>query len=100
MSASDDGGGTFCYEGVNDIAAISAMKRPFLRLLAINLAAGVAAAILCVAGLLWLDPFGLRPLMLHDASGHIALALLCFGFIITFGSCAMGTAIMRLAAQR
>jgi hypothetical protein len=69
---------------------------PLFRLLAINLAAGVVLAVLLVGGLLWLNPGGLRHLILADNSPGTALGLLLFGFVVTFGSTAMGTAIMAM----
>ncbi len=72
---------------------------PFLRLLAINLGAGIVVALLGIAGLLIVDPFGLRLLIMNDSAGAVALFLLTFGFVVTFGSCAMGTAIMTLAKR-
>jgi hypothetical protein len=70
---------------------------PLFRLLAINLAAGIVLAALLVGGLLALNPFGLRDLIFADSSPGTALGLLLFGFVITFGSAAMGTAIMMAA---
>jgi hypothetical protein len=72
------------------------LRVPLFRLLAINLAAGIAVAVLLVGGLLLLNPFGLRHLIFADASPGTALGLLLFGFVITFGSTAMGTAIMTI----
>jgi hypothetical protein len=72
------------------------LRVPLFRLLAINLAAGIAVAVLLVGGLLLLNPFGLRHLIFADASPGTALGLLLFGFVITFGSTAMGTAIMAI----
>ena len=72
---------------------------PLLRLLAVNLAIGVAAAVLLLGGLLALNPFRLRDLLLADSGGGAALGLLLFGFVITFGSMAMGTAIMTLGRK-
>jgi len=69
-------------------------RAPLFRLLAINLAVGVSIAGLLVGGLLWLDLGGLRHLILADRSPAVALGLLLFGFVVTFGSTAMGTAIM------
>ena len=69
---------------------------PLFRLLAINLAAGVTLATLVVGGLLALNPGGLRHLIFADASPGTALGLLLFGFVVTFGSAAMGTAIMAM----
>jgi hypothetical protein len=78
---------------------VSALLRlPLLRLLAVNLAAGCAVALMMLGGLLALDPGGLRELILaDDATG---LALLAFGFVVTFGSAAMGSAVMMLGRDR
>ena len=70
---------------------------PLFRLLAINLAAGTVLAALLVGGLLALNPAGLRDLIFADSSPGTALGLLLFGFVVTFGSAAMGTAIMMVA---
>jgi hypothetical protein len=70
------------------------LRLPLFRLLAINLAAGMAVAALLVGGLLLLNPFNLRDLIFADSSPGTALGLLLFGFVVTFGSAAMGTAIM------
>ena len=72
------------------------LRVPLFRLLAINLAIGVALAALVVGGLLALNPGGLRHLIFADASPGTALGLLLFGFVVTFGSAAMGTAIMTM----
>jgi hypothetical protein len=72
------------------------LRVPLFRLLAINLAAGATVAALLVGGLLALDPGGLRHLIFADGSPAVALGLLLFGFVVTFGSTAMGTAIMAL----
>jgi hypothetical protein len=72
------------------------LRLPLFRLLAINLAAGVTLAALSVSGLLALDPGGLRHLIFADRSPATALGLLLFGFVVTFGSTAMGTAIMAM----
>jgi hypothetical protein len=72
------------------------LRAPLFRLLAINLAIGVGLAVLLVGGLLALDPGGLRHLIFADRSPGTALGLLLFGFVVTFGSTAMGTAIMAL----
>ena len=70
------------------------LRVPLFRLLAINLAAGAAVAALLVGGLLALNPSGLRDLIFADTSPGTALGLLLFGFVVTFGSAAMGSAIM------
>ena len=74
--------------------------QPLIRLLAINLAAGMAAAVLMLAGLLALNPGNLRGLILADRTGAVALGLLLFGLVVTFGSVAMGSAVMALGRQR
>ena len=66
------------------------------RLLAINLAAGIELALVMVGGLLLFDSHHLRSLILRDPSGILIVALMLFGFIVTLGSVAMGSAIMRL----
>ncbi len=75
------------------------LRVPLFRLLAINLAAGAAAAILLLGGLLALNPHGLRDLIFADRSPATAIGLLLFGLLITFGSTAMGTAIMALGGR-
>ena len=72
----------------------SLLRIPLFRLLAINLAIGACAATILVGGLLWLNPGHLRELIFADSSPGIALALLLASFLITFGSAAMGSAIM------
>jgi hypothetical protein len=72
------------------------LRQPLIRLLAINLAIGISAALLLLGGLVALNPHGLRDLILADRSGAVAAGLLLFGLVITFGSVAMGTAIMAL----
>jgi hypothetical protein len=74
----------------------SFLRVPLFRLLAINLAAGVTLATLVVSGLLAVNPGGLRHLIFADSSPGTALGLLLFGFVVTLGSAAMGTAIMAM----
>jgi hypothetical protein len=75
------------------------LRQPLIRLLAINLLAGASVAVLMLGGLMALNPANLRGLILADRTPGAALALLLFGFLITFGSAAMGTAIMMLGAR-
>jgi hypothetical protein len=75
-------------------------RDPLYRLLLVNLAAGLVAATLLFGGLLLINPGHLRDLILSDRSPEIALLLLLFGFAITFGSAAMGTAIMMIGRRR
>jgi hypothetical protein len=77
----------------------SLWRTPLFRLLAINLAIGTMLAVFLVGGLLWLDPGGLRHLIFADRSPATALGLLLFGFIVTFGSTAMGSAIMAMGRR-
>jgi hypothetical protein len=79
---------------------VAFLRVPLFRLLAINLAAGMAVAALLVGGLLALNPFGLRDLIFADDSPGTALGLLLFGFVVTFGSAAMGTAIMAMGQRQ
>ena len=81
---------------VNLRKPVSLLREPLFRLLAINLAIGVTAAVLLLGGLLALNPHGLRDLIVADRSQLTALGLLLFGFVVTFGSVAMGTAIMAI----
>jgi len=55
--------------------------------------------VLLAGGLLLLNPFSLRDLILADRSPGAALGLLLFGFVVTFGSTAMGSAIMALGQR-
>jgi hypothetical protein len=71
-------------------------REPLFRLLAVNLSIGVAAAVLMLGGLLALNPDRLRDLIMADQSPYLAAGLLLFGLVITFGSVAMGTAIMTI----
>lgn len=73
---------------------IGLQRSPLLRLLAINLAIGAFAATLLVGGLLWLNPGHLRELIFADRAPGVGLGLLLASFIVTFGSAAMGSAIM------
>lgn len=72
------------------------LRDPLFRLLLINLGSGAAVAVMLLGGLMALNPFGLRDLILSDSSPATALGLLLLGFLVTFGSTAMGTAIMAL----
>lgn len=76
-----------------------AFSQPLWRLLAINLVSGIAVAVLLVGGLLALNPGHLRDLIVADSHGIAAVALLLFGFVVTLGSTAMGTAIMAIGQR-
>ena len=67
-----------------------------LKLLARNLVMGVAAGWLTLGGMLFINIGGLRDVLVTSSDPLLALILLAFGFTITFGSLAMGAAIMTL----
>lgn len=71
---------------------------PLFRLLAVNLAGGVAVGLLFVLGLFALDAGRLQTLIRGDESGAIALLLLAGGFVITCGGLSMATAVMSRAS--
>ncbi|MGY8679837.1 hypothetical protein Q2941_18855 [Bradyrhizobium sp. UFLA05-153] len=73
---------------------LALLRVPLFRLLAINLAIGACAATLLVGGLLLINPAHLRDLIFADSSPLVAIFLLLGSFLVTFGSAAMGSAIM------
>ena len=74
-------------------------RHPLLRFLAVNLILGIIVAGLAVGGLLALDVHGLRRLLMQDQSPVLVLVLLASGFIVTFGSIVMGSAVMALGSK-
>jgi hypothetical protein len=75
------------------------LRKPLFRLLATNLVIGAAMAVLLVGGLLVVNPGGLRDLIFSDRDPVVPLAVLLLSFFVTFGSAAMGTAIMGLGQR-
>lgn len=72
-------------------------RLPFLlRFLLLNAAIGSTVALIVVAGLIATDAVSLAGLIFADENPAVAIGLLTFGFVITFGSAAMGAAIMGL----
>ncbi len=69
------------------------------RLLAVNVALGVLAALIVVAAILALDTGSLRTLMLRDPGGALALALLATGFAVTAAGAMIGGAVMSLGDE-
>ncbi len=57
---------------------------------------GSLSGLVAVAGLLALDIGSLRTLVLGPSGGFVPVALLSAGFMITFGSAAIGAAIMAI----
>ncbi|MDX1709614.1 MAG: hypothetical protein R3316_00585 [Rhodovibrionaceae bacterium] len=66
-----------------------------LRFLGIHLAGGSLGAALFGGLILWFDLFGIRTMAGESDLGWLAVALLFFGLVITFGSVAMGIGVMR-----
>ena len=79
-----------CFGG----AAIIMPK--LLKLLAINLAIGVFVGLSFMAVLIYTDMAGLGTLIWQSSNPALALFLLGAGMSITFGSAAMGAAVMML----
>lgn len=78
------------------------MKPGLLSFLLAHLLVGILAGWTVLALLLWFDVAGLWTLIAEADGGSawLVLALLAFGFAITFGSLAMGTGVMGLTAPR
>jgi hypothetical protein len=72
------------------------LQLPLFRLLAINLAIGAIIAVLMIGGLLALNPLNIRHMIFSDREPVAVIGVLVFDFFITFGSAAMGTAVMAL----
>jgi tetrahydromethanopterin S-methyltransferase subunit E len=72
---------------------------PILRDMILPGLAGAIAGLVAVAGLLALDVAHLRALALGTPGGWVALPLLAAGFMVTFGSVAIGATIMFLAGE-
>jgi hypothetical protein len=70
--------------------------KPLLRVILLPGLAGSIAGLVAVAGLLVLDVGSLGTLALGPSGGFVPVALLCAGFMITFGSAAIGAAVMAL----
>lgn len=70
------------------------MRHSHIRLLLTHALGGVAVGLATAAMLVWLDIARLWTLASGTTDGWIGLALLGFGFAITFGSAALGAAIM------
>jgi len=75
-------------------------RHELLRFLAGHLVVGLAAGWTLLALLLWTDVGGLATLLWESPDWPLLLAMLAFGFAITFGSLAMGTGVMSLGHRR
>ena len=68
-----------------------------LRYVLPHLATGCIAGVVAAVGVVASNLGSLRDLVLTTQGGWLAFALLVFGFVVTFGSVAIGGAIMSLA---
>lgn len=59
--------------------------------------AGIIGGLIAVAALFATNTASLQDLVLRTRGGWIALFLLALGFATTFGSAALGAAVMRIA---
>lgn len=75
-------------------------RHALLRFMLSHCLVGIAAGWAFVAGLLAFDVGGLAGLIFGSDEPGLALALLLFGTAITFGSVAMGGAIMSIGDDR
>jgi len=80
--------------------SLKPFERHAIAFLLRHLAAGLGGALLFAALILAADLGGLRTLAWHDPQGWLYLMLLFFGLAVTFGSLAMGVAIMSLGEER
>ncbi|MES0879300.1 hypothetical protein [Roseibium sp. SCP14] len=71
-------------------------KDPLFRLLLINGIAGVAVAVLVLAGIFWANIGNLRTLVVNAEDPVLPVLMLGFGLVITLGSVVIGSAIMLL----
>jgi len=74
-------------------------RMEILRYIVLPALAGSLAGLIAVAGLLALDVGSLRTLIFAASDGWVALLLLCVGFVVTFGSAAIGAAVMSLGQE-
>jgi hypothetical protein len=71
-----------------------------VRFLLHHVVAGIVGAVVFFALIIAYDLASLRELILNTRGGWLAGALLLFGLIVTFGSAAMGVAVMLLGRDR
>jgi hypothetical protein len=70
-----------------------------IRYLIPHLLAGCIGGVVASVGLVMSNLGSLRDLIMHTHGGWIAFALLTFGMIVTFGSVAVGSAIMSIGSR-
>jgi hypothetical protein len=71
-----------------------------LRYVLPHLAAGCLAGVVAAGCILATNVGSLCDLMQHSEGGWMAGALLAFGFVVTFGSAAVGWAIIRIGQHQ
>ena len=71
-------------------------EKPLLMFLLKHVTSGAAGGMVLGIGLLLLDIAGLRTLMGQSEDGVIAILLLFFGLMVTFGAIAMAVGIMTM----
>ena len=71
-----------------------------LRYVLPRLLAGCIGGLVAAWGLIASNLGSLRDLMMNSPDGWLAAALLSFGFVVTFGSAAIGGAIMQLGDRQ
>ncbi len=69
-------------------------RDPLHRLLLVNGLAGAVLAVVFVAALFQLNVAGLGDLLRRDGQPLLVFGVMAFGFVITFSSLMMGSAIM------
>jgi hypothetical protein len=74
-------------------------KNPLFRLLVWNWLAGAAVAVMLFTGLISTNTMHLRDLILESDQPVVPVAMLVAGFLVTFSSVAMGTAIMMMPLE-
>lgn len=71
-----------------------------VRFLLHHLVGGILGAVVFMGLIIAFDLAGLRGLFLESEYGLLAALLLLFGFVVTFGSAAMGVAVMLQGEDR
>ncbi|HET7882021.1 MAG TPA: hypothetical protein VFL55_14135 [Acetobacteraceae bacterium] len=70
-----------------------------MRYLLPHFAAGCLAGLVAAAAIVATDLGSLLALMQHSPEGWLGGVLLAFGFVVTFGSVAVGSAIQQIGQQ-
>lgn len=74
-------------------------KNPLFRLLAWNWLAGAAVALILFGALIGTNTMHLRDLILESDHPLVPVVMLIAGFLVTFSSVAMGSAIMSMPLE-